>query len=116
MPLKYFHWCNKHLLLQSHYKQKFKVQITYAKICSFATNKASLEYWKAFSEVVVQLLLSAVYLHTEHRHLGGNNDVTVQINSRDFSVGDTAGRKNHGAGRCLGKFSLLGNVRHLSVP
>ena len=26
------------------------------------------------------------------------------------------GRKNHGAGRCLGKFSLLGNVRHLSVP
>ena len=24
-------------------------------------------------------------------------------------------RKNHGAGRCLGKFSLLGNVWHLSV-
>ena len=23
-------------------------------------------------------------------------------------------RKNHGAGRCLGKFSLLGNVRHLN--
>ena len=37
----------------------------------------------------MQLLLSAVYLHTEDRHLGGNNDVTVQINSRDFSVGDT---------------------------
>ena len=25
-------------------------------------------------------------------------------------------RKNHGASHCLGKFSLLGNVRHLSVP
>ena len=25
-------------------------------------------------------------------------------------------RKNYGAGRCLEKFSLLGNVRHLSVP
>ena len=24
--------------------------------------------------------------------------------------------KNHGTGRCLGKFSLLGNVQHLSVP
>ena len=39
--------------------------------------------------MAVQLLLSAVYLHTEDRHLGGNNDVTVQINSSDFSVGDT---------------------------
>ena len=25
-------------------------------------------------------------------------------------------RKNHKAGHCLGKFSLLGNVRHLRVP
>ena len=24
--------------------------------------------------------------------------------------------QNHGAGRCLGKFSLLGNIWHLSVP
>ena len=40
--------------------------------------------------MAIQLLLSAAYLHTEDRHLGGNNDVTVQINSRDFSVGDTA--------------------------
>ena len=39
--------------------------------------------------VQLLLVLSAVYLHTEDRHLGGNNDVTVQINSRDFSVGDT---------------------------
>ena len=38
--------------------------------------------------VQLLLVLSAVYLHTEDRHLGGNNDVTVQINSRDFSVGD----------------------------
>ena len=39
--------------------------------------------------MAVQLLLSVVYLHTEDRHLGGNNGVMVQINSRDFSVGDT---------------------------
>ena len=33
------------------------------------------------------------------------------VRAREKSVA-----KNHGGSRCLGKFSLLGNVRHLSVP
>ena len=38
-----------------------------------------------------------------------------KFRSRPFVGKRKIGRKNHGAGRCLGKFSLLGTVRHLSV-